>query len=615
MLGINEEGTKLVISEEFIISVRDTVLTSLSKTVLNSFIPFELTLEDKNEEDLWRKLIGRVKHNIISEKDINDIAKILNVFNVKSSLEIKKNDLGDNELTISRETIQYNPDERVNFQDKKESTKNKEVDKMIKETSVTKDEYKDIKDSTRVWLLGGKDREMEEVKKLLQEHGEEYIDKGLEWNEAELSAYLESIQRFNTRVVLIGLELENDLIKYSVRNMQDHNVAYRKVGFDENLNDGVDEDHLMIVRKSSHKSPGGSLRCYLLDHHDEKYDNPSVLEQVQMFLESSLDVKQKFVAANDTGYIPAMEKLADELDISDEMKYTLIDEVRKEDRRLQGITDEHDEEAHFSLKEKTVYLDPEGKDHTIAVVQMNHSKTACVTDLLYHTAVDEIFVVAEINDKETELNYFGEKEIINKIHNKFSEIEDVVYWKGGDIDNVNGYAGCIYDSDKIYQFIMDIVPGLEEKVDHGMGNVLERKDISAMYIDQINSEIDIMDEIPSGLLYLPFKDVEEEEIKKVTSHAGRCGFEGVIVENIRQDKPTDVYFGGSIDTINELKDNNEEPPLDDFMDMEKMSKFDWFELGFLLGVNFKDKIELLLVDPMDLVNTYDSFVFNEFNNN
>ena len=72
-------------------------------------------------------------------------------------------------------------------------------------------------------------------------------------------------------------------------------------------------------------------RYHRIDHHNEYCHLPSSLEQVASVLGVELNRKQRLIAANDVGYIPAMKALM----ATDEE----IAEIRREDRRAQGVTE------------------------------------------------------------------------------------------------------------------------------------------------------------------------------------------------------------------------------------------------------------------------------------
>ena len=153
----------------------------------------------------------------------------------------------------------------------------------------------------KLFLLGGHDLEMQEIVKLLQNQKcrqidssiEEmpdcaYVDKNLSWG-AKLSEYRDVLQRFGDRndIIIYGIELNEDITPPS-------NYA-------------------------------------AIDHHNERADRPSSLEQVAELFGVKLDRWQRLVAANDKGYIPEMKKMC----ATDEE----IEAIREADRKAQGVSE------------------------------------------------------------------------------------------------------------------------------------------------------------------------------------------------------------------------------------------------------------------------------------
>ena len=149
----------------------------------------------------------------------------------------------------------------------------------------------------RVFLLGGYDLEMETIKQILEGRDDcMVIDKQLRWDNAHLSAYKDELPQ-HTYNIIYGIELQEDI------------------------------------------SPPENY--HRIDHHNDWDDKPSVLEQVAQIIDMQLNRYQKLVAANDKGYIPAMQQLsATEEEIAD---------IRKRDRAAQGVTEQEEKLAEQSL--------------------------------------------------------------------------------------------------------------------------------------------------------------------------------------------------------------------------------------------------------------------------
>jgi len=151
-----------------------------------------------------------------------------------------------------------------------------------------------LKDNTYLFLLGGYDLEMVEIKKFLDLVGEVYIDKKLSWG-AKLSAYQADLGR--TDVVYVGIELIEDI--------------------------PLPANYISI------------------DHHNERSHEPASIEQIATLLGISLSRYQRLVAANDKGHIPAMEAIGASLGE--------IQKVRRADRKAQGVTEEMERQAQKDL--------------------------------------------------------------------------------------------------------------------------------------------------------------------------------------------------------------------------------------------------------------------------
>ena len=102
-----------------------------------------------------------------------------------------------------------------------------------------------------IFLLGGKDLEMMEIRSLLKQYGFTYIDKGLNWSDASWEKYKEY---FDSNRVLVGVELS---------------------GKESKPENAID-----------------------IDHHNERSDEPASIEQVAGLIGAELNHWQQLVAAN-----------------------------------------------------------------------------------------------------------------------------------------------------------------------------------------------------------------------------------------------------------------------------------------------------------------------------
>jgi hypothetical protein len=171
-----------------------------------------------------------------------------------------------------------------------------------------------------VFLLGGYDLEMVEIKNILQQHSKHYIDKKLSWG-AKLSSYKDVL---NDTTIYYGIELIEDI-----------------------------------------EPPKNYIT---IDHHNDNQNKKSSIEQVADLLHIKLSRYQQLVALNDSGYIPAMQKYgATEVE---------IDYIRQKDRKIQGATQEDEILAKISIENAT-------KKNQIFIIEAQTSIFSTITDRLY----------------------------------------------------------------------------------------------------------------------------------------------------------------------------------------------------------------------------------------
>ena len=117
----------------------------------------------------------------------------------------------------------------------------------------------------KIFLLGGRDLEMLEIKNILDAEGEDNYDKELSWG-AKLSDYSPILDKYSDHreIQLVGIELYNDVT-----------------------------------------NPSNYLD---IDHHGDNAYKKSSLEQVAELLKLNLSPYHSFVAANDSGHIAGMYK-------------------------------------------------------------------------------------------------------------------------------------------------------------------------------------------------------------------------------------------------------------------------------------------------------------------
>lgn len=185
-----------------------------------------------------------------------------------------------------------------------------------------------------------------------------------------------------------------------------------------------------------------------IDHHtygeDDRSNPKSSIEQVAEILGVELSLDEKFVAANDKGFIPAMEKLGEELGISKEDLQEIISNIRMRDRLAQGVTIEQEEQA----QEAVVALgEIDGKQEYILIDNLPHSKTSTITDRLYGKYENLL-----VTSTDGETNFYGRTSIIEKLNEKFPG-----GWSGGQLDKGSGFWGGYADQEAIKQVVEDCI--------------------------------------------------------------------------------------------------------------------------------------------------------------
>ena len=239
----------------------------------------------------------------------------------------------------------------------------------------------------KVFLLGGYDLEMLTIKQLLEARTDcVVIDKRLSWDNAFLSAYREELSLYNDKSVY-AVELQDDL--------------------------------------------GGQYQVTFIDHHNGMESNPSSLEQVAAVLDASLNRFQQLVAANDKGYIPGMMAMS--------ATREEIDEVRRNDRKAQGVSEEEEKLAELSIASRLTH-----HGHLIVVRSLT-PRFSCICDRLfpYHSLlVYDDASWAFYGEGKTELTKCFSADITLK----------KVYYGGGDFGFI-GSVKCAYSREEIIHFV------------------------------------------------------------------------------------------------------------------------------------------------------------------
>jgi hypothetical protein len=248
--------------------------------------------------------------------------------------------------------------------------------------------------SNFLFLIGGHDLEMVEIIKILDSLEIPYIDAALDWNNAIWEAYkgisyLASIEEaLSCKTQVYGIELRGEII------------------------------------------PG----CKLIDHHNEFQHLPASIEQVAELLEVKLDPWQQLVAANDKGYIPAMKKMG--------ATQEEIDNIRRADRKVQGVTVEEEKQAEMDIASSI-------KINDLVIIKTTLERFSPIPDKLFGKT-NKLLIY-----NHSTLNYYGKGK--NNVADQFRQMVDSgkAYEGGGKL----GFFGISKDA-----FDRDEIIKIKEKV-------------------------------------------------------------------------------------------------------------------------------------------------------
>lgn len=225
-----------------------------------------------------------------------------------------------------------------------------------------------------IFLLGGCDLEMETIKQMLGGRSDCVVmDRHLRWDNARLSAYQDNLTLYSDRDVY-GIELMEDA------PLPNH---YHRI-----------------------------------DHHNDWAHKPSALEQTAAIVGVALNREQQLIAANDKGYIPAMQAMgATDAEISD---------IRQRDRIAQGVTEQDEQQAEQSVNQ---FL---SQYEGLLVVK---SLTSCFSPIC-----DRLFPYKRLliyTDSQWMFYGDGKSELVIQYANEITQKK--VFHGGGN----NGYIGCV----------------------------------------------------------------------------------------------------------------------------------------------------------------------------
>lgn len=242
----------------------------------------------------------------------------------------------------------------------------------------------------RAFLLGGYDLEMKTIKKILQKREQIVFDKRLSWG-AKLSDYKDKL-----------------------------NLDY----------------HFFAIELIENIKP--SKEIAIIDHHNNFQNKKSSLEQVCEILDVKMDRRLKLIAANDAEYIKGMQKLG----ATDEE----IEEIRKQDRATQKVTNKDEELAIKSIENKKIYQD-------IVVIYSLTDK--------FSPIIDRVFGKNCLIYNDKKLTYYGRdiKLLTKKYEN---EIKNKNAYYGGNY-GFFGFSEDSFSKEEIINLKNEIVEFLTKK--------------------------------------------------------------------------------------------------------------------------------------------------------
>jgi hypothetical protein len=246
-----------------------------------------------------------------------------------------------------------------------------------------------------IFILGGHDLEMLEIRHLLEKMPEiQFFDRGLHWKDADILAYDDILIEFGNKdnVEIYGIELRTN--------------------------------NASLI----------PLNYFSIDHHNDSSDKPSSLEQVAEMLHITLSREQQLIAANDKGYILAMQQSG--------ASPNEIEEIRLHDRQAQGVTAEDEQKAEISVRNKIIEKD-------VIVVKSLTDRFSTICDRLF--PYNQLLVYT---DKE--LVYYG-KGKKNIVKHYIESIKNGKMYHGGGDEGFFGTAQNRYSKEEIIEIKNNIV--------------------------------------------------------------------------------------------------------------------------------------------------------------
>jgi hypothetical protein len=250
-----------------------------------------------------------------------------------------------------------------------------------------------------IFFLGGKDAEMLEIERMLAGAGIEFVNKNLGWG-AHASSYAEEIPAAAAAgKTLVLVELDNSPVAKTE----------------------------WAPAKEPVVLPEGTIT---VDHHGDRSEEPASILQVLKLLGLKPSRLQQLIAANDSGFIPAMKNLGASAEE--------VSTVRSMDRAAQGITSEQEAIAEEAIAHAEIA-------NNLTVVRMAHSKCATITDRLFGQ-YKNLLILSE----DGEVNFYGDGAFCAELKEIFQG------WNGGSglgKEGGNAFWGGYPNHDEALSFI------------------------------------------------------------------------------------------------------------------------------------------------------------------
>ncbi len=233
----------------------------------------------------------------------------------------------------------------------------------------------------QLFVLGGNDGEMTLIKTLLNMAGKFTIQPKTDWGN---HLYAPADVKLEVREVVSGFS------KYYYNGTPIEEVVFVEC---------------FPATGAWEQSQQLRVNISIVDHHaGDSWEAASVMQVLRDYasdvvISEAMRRMVELSAANDTGYIPAMEALfASPQEIA---------AVRKADRQAQGITPAHEVEAERAIAEAVT-------EARLTIVKMAHSKSATVADRLYGSYENLLILSAD-----GEVNFFGNGALCATLKKKF----------------------------------------------------------------------------------------------------------------------------------------------------------------------------------------------------